>query len=359
MTASQTSKKYVFIAIVSLTFVLVVELALLTCSCRESVDGYEMRREGYVFTKGSGFNPLRNVENSQVCLDWLGLKRCQKLLQKKGLWPLSVADSQHFALLENLAEQEVDNSLNLYSQLYERLSTEQLRVFLSLDDSLTPYSCGGSEGSDIRTYTKAISVLKKNAHWAAYGRLQDLDSLAEVLRGDRKDIAAEEKTLRLYRNLSLPPLNTAPLPLSSAPGFALSPERHRLLKKASQLELHPLRILISLQNLCQIAHPKLQSQQAQECLIILERLRISSLRLSILHDEAVKLIPEKQWEVLLREPEIKALDKRFVQDLLYPKTLHLIKESLALSESEAALRKELNPAIPPIEREGPPPPEVR
>ena len=69
MTASQTSKKYVFIAIVSLTFVLVVELALLAYSCRESLDGYEMRREGYVFTKGSGFNPLRNVENSQVCLD--------------------------------------------------------------------------------------------------------------------------------------------------------------------------------------------------------------------------------------------------------------------------------------------------
>ncbi len=125
------------------------------------------------------------------------------------------------------------------------------------------------------------------------------------------------------------------------------------------MELHPLRILIALQNLCQIAHPKLQPQQAQECLIVLERLRISSLRLSILHDEAVKLIPERQWEVLLREPELKALDKRFVQDLLYPKTLHLIKESLALSESEAALRKELNPAIPPIEREGPPPPEVR
>lgn len=359
MTASQTSPKHLLIFIVGLTFVLIVELALLACNCHESLNGYEMRREGYVFTKGSGFNPLKNIENSQVCLDWLGLKRCQKLLQEKNLWPLSIEDSKHFALLENLARQEADNSLNLYDQLYERLSTEQLQVFLSMDDSLTPYTCAGAEGSDIRTYTKAISILRNNANWSNYRRLQDLDSLSEILRGSRQDIVTEEEKLRQYRNLNLPPLSTKPLPPAQGPGFEFSAKRQQLLKKASQLNLHPLRTLISLQHLCQIANPKLQPQQAQECLIILERLRISSLRLSILHDEAIKLIPERQWQVLLLEPELKALDKRFVQDLLYPKTLHLLKESLTSVKQDAAIAKELNLAIPPIEREGPPPPKMR
>lgn len=359
MTASRTPKKYLLIFVVGLTFVLIAELALLIGNCRESLNGYEMRREGYVFTKGSGFNPLRNIENSQVCLDWVGLKRCQKLLQGKGLWPLSVADSNHFALLESLARQEADNSLSLYAQLYERLSTEQLQIFLSRDDSLTPYACAGAEGSDIRTYTKAIAILKKSANWSNYHRLQDLDSLSEILRGNRQNIVAEEKKLRQYRNLHLPPLSTEPLPPTQGPGFEYSAKRQQLLKQASQLNLHPLRILVSLQHLCQIASPKLGPQQAQECLIILERLRISSLRLSILHDEAIKLIPKRQWQVLLQEPELKTLDKRFVQDLLYPKTLHLLKESLTSAKPDATISKELNLAIPPIEREGPPPPEMR
>ncbi len=356
MTTSPPPNKYVVTAVISLTLVLMAELILLTISCHENLISYEMRRDGYVFTKGSGFNPLRNIENSQVCLDWPGLKRCQKILQKKDLWPLSEADSRHFDLLERLAKQEAENSLNIYTQLYERLSTEQLKVFLRPDDSLTPYTCGGAEGSDIRTYTKAISILKKKAGWSDYRRLQELEILSEALFGTPQQRDAEESKLRNYRNLHLPPLNATPLQPIPSLHFELSAERQQLLQQASQLEFHPLRILISLEHLCQIVYPKLQPQQARECLILLERLRISSLRLSILHNEALKLIPENQWAVLLQEPELKALEKRFVQDLLYPKTLRLTKELLSSSEAEITATRELNPAIPPVEREGPPPP---
>ena len=356
MIASVPPKKCLWAAIAGLVFVLAIELGLLINSCQENLRGYEMRREGYVFTKGSGFNPLKNIENSQVCLDWVGLERCRSILTQKGLWPLSTSGNQKFALLETLALQEADNSLNLYAQLYDRLSNAQLKIFLSPDDSLTPYACGGAEGSDIRTYTQAISILKRTANWQNYCRLQDLDALSEPIRGTNEQISAEEKKLRHYGKLELPPLNVTPLPYSLSATSGSSPERRYLLQQADKLELHPLRILIALEHLCLIDRHKLQTQQAQECLILLERLRVSSLRLSILHDEAVKLIPEKQWAVLLKEPELQELDKRFVQDLPYPKTLHLMKECLNSTEVANTLTREINPSIPPIEQEGPPPP---
>ena len=177
MTACNPQKKRILVALIGLTLALITELALLFYSYQENLSRYEMRREGYVFTKGSGFNPLRNIENSQVCLDWVGLEHCRQILVQKRLWPLSDSDNQRFNLLKTLAIQEANNCLNLYVQLYDRLSNAQLKVFLSADDSLTPYACGGAECSDIRTYTQAISILKRTANWQNGSRLQDLNSI--------------------------------------------------------------------------------------------------------------------------------------------------------------------------------------
>ncbi|MGM9992312.1 MAG: hypothetical protein ACI376_05640 [Candidatus Bruticola sp.] len=342
-------------AVVFISIVLIAELLLLFCDYQEGMIQYHLRRDGYAFIKVGGYDePASLGQTNRYHQDWLGLESCKVLLRQNGHWLFTPEQDQMFSSIELLVVEESENILSLYNQLYNQLTNAQLKLFLSPDKVLTPYASAGAEGSDLRTYLSALSTLRRTANLQNEKAWQELRNNEK--KGTSSSASASSDIASVHQlKVSLPSLNTSPLPLPQAQGFEDTESRRSLLHKAQELELHPLRILLSLKELCLISENRLSTQQAQNILILIERLRISTLRLEALYQNAKCCVPKSTWDKMMLYPELKVLEKRIVQELPYIKTVNRTLKLLNTPSELDVRQRRLNPRIPPLEVSKPSP----
>ncbi|MGM9998175.1 MAG: hypothetical protein ACI38Q_02085 [Candidatus Bruticola sp.] len=335
-------------AVILLSIAVAAELFFLFCSYKEGMMQYQMRGEGYVFVKIGGYDESVGIgNNGRYHQDWLGLERCKILLKKNGHWLFTPEQDKVFRNIELLVVKESESILSLYDQLYNRLDNAQLELFLSSDKVLTPYASAGSEGSDLRTYLGSLSVLRRIAGLENEEVWKKFTDNEKEINNHSKYVAASSPPGQQLE-IVLPYLNTSPLSPLQGPGFEDTETRRSLLRRAKELEFHPLRVVIALKELCLVSKNQLSPQQAKDMLVLIERLRISTSRLEALYQNAKSSVPKETWKKMMSYPELQVLEKRIVKELPYTKTINrtigLIKSS---SEAEIYQRR-TNPRIPPM-----------
>lgn len=332
-----------------LAVLLLAELVLLGIDISEISVQFKMGSRGYgVYKRGSYSKSMFGVEEISPWADWLGLERCRGVLEQNGKWKLTDEQSRRLQELEGFALTETDKCLETYSQIYELLNNEQLEVLMSSDSGLAPYCGSGPEASEIRTVIRSIYHLEKIAAEGS-GSIPGFKNVTEAVCGMADEASRRGgPDMRAVRmgNPAFSPVSDIKLPAETGEGFADTPERRHLLNAAEQCNMHYMRLLISLELLCFDSRHKLSPGQAQKILVLIERLRLRSHRLTEVHDAVFAVIPESAFSAALKCEKSLEIEQRFPDDILSVTTLKLTRKALKSPVSAAGQIRRPNKAIP-------------